>query len=130
MVTNKQKEDLTIKCVELISKTLVQLGQTKTAEDISILATTLSYDLLNEIRFRGMTFLDVEISFYRGLRETELFALNVKTFYTWILNHKQKIDTEKINERLKLNHKPNPELSYRSRKGTGLKKINQIKQIK
>ena len=37
---------------------------------------------------------------------------------------------EKINERLKLDHKPNPELSYRSRKGTGIKKINQIKQIK
>ena len=123
MATEHQKQDLTIKCAELISKTLVQLGQTKTAEDISVLATTLSFDLLHEIRFRGMTVKDVEISFYRGLRETDLFALNVKTFYTWILNHKKKIDIDIIDARQKLNHKPNPELSYRSRKGTGLKRL-------
>lgn len=123
MATEEQKQDLTIKCAELISKTLVQLGQSKTSEDISVLATTLSFDLLHEIRFRGMTFQDVEVSFYRGLRETDLFALNVKTFYTWILNQKRKIDIDKTNETLILSYKPNPELSYRSRKGTGLKRL-------
>ena len=60
MITNKQKEELTIECVKLISKTLVQLGQTKSSEDISILASTLSYDLLNEKRFKGLNFQDIQ----------------------------------------------------------------------
>ena len=122
MITNKQKEELTIECVKLISKTLVDLGQTKSAEDISILASTLSNDLINDKKFNGLTFQDIQESFYRGLRDTDLFSLNIKTFYTWIMEHKRKIDVEACKQN-EIYYKPNPELTYRNRKGTGLKKL-------
>ena len=78
---------LTLKCVDLISKTFVELGQTKSEEEIVILARSLSDDLFRD--FANLMFTDIENAFRNGVRNTDLFALNVKTYYKWIKSWRQ-----------------------------------------
>ena len=47
-IKQENKKDLTLKCVDLISKTFVELGQTKGEEDIVILSQSLADDLLKD----------------------------------------------------------------------------------
>jgi hypothetical protein len=86
-IKQENKKDLTLKCVDLISKTFVELGQTKGEEDIVILSQSLADDLLKD--FANLMFPDIENAFRNGVRKTDLFALNVKTYYVWILKWRQ-----------------------------------------
>ena len=83
----EDKNELNLKCVDLISKTLVELGQTKSEEEIVILSRSLSDDLQQD--FKKLMFMDIETAFRKGVRETDLFALNVKTYYKWIKTWRQ-----------------------------------------
>tara|TARA_R100001463_G_scaffold56773_2_gene108906 strand:- start:1169 stop:1531 length:363 start_codon:yes stop_codon:yes gene_type:complete len=82
LIHQENKDDLTFKCVDLISKTFVELGQSKPQEEIALLAQSLAEDLKRD--FRSLMYSDIENAFRNGVRNTELFALNVKTYYTWI----------------------------------------------
>ena len=86
-IKQENKKELTLKCVDLISKTFVELGQAKAEEDIVILSQSLADDLLKD--FSNLYFLDIENAFSNGIRKTDLFALNVKTYYVWILKWRQ-----------------------------------------
>ena len=107
-------KELTLKCVELISLTLVELGQVKDEKHIVILAQSLSNDLLED--FANLTFEDIKASFKNGVRQSELFVLNVQTYYKWIKTHRQLI----WNESSKEPERQDKRLRYRNRKGTGL----------
>ena len=119
-----ETSQLKLKCLDLITKTFVELGQVKDDKTLAILAQTLSSDLLED--FPNLTFEDIQASFRQGVRNTQEFHLTVKTYYKWIKAHRQLIwnnaslEPERQDKRLK----------YRSRKGTGLKSITNIKQIK
>ena len=119
-----EKQQLTLKCVELISLTLVELGQVKDEKHIVILAQSLSQDLKED--FGNLYFEDIQASFRNGVRNTEHFVLNVQTYYKWIKAHRQLI----WNEASKEPERQDKRLRYRSRTGTGLKQINNIKQLK
>jgi hypothetical protein len=86
-IKQELNKDLTLKCVDLISKTFVELGQTKSEEEIVILSRSLSDDLFRD--FSNLMFTDIENAFRNGVRNTELFALNVKTYYRWIKSWRQ-----------------------------------------
>ena len=120
-------KELTKKCIGLISKSLIQLGQTKSDKDILILATTLAEDLMRD--FSKLSFEDIEEAFRTGIRETDLFSLNVKTYYKWIKSQKKLIDDDIWKKNNQVTYRPDKRIAYRSRKGTGLKKINNIKWI-
>tara|TARA_R110002050_G_scaffold179539_1_gene312914 strand:+ start:2601 stop:2966 length:366 start_codon:yes stop_codon:yes gene_type:complete len=120
-------KELTKKCIGLISKSLIELGQTKTDKDILILATTLADDLIRD--FSKMSFEDIEEAFRNGIRQTDLFSLNVKTYYKWIKHQKKIIYDDLWNKNNFATYREDKRIVYRSRKGTGLNKIN-IKQIK
>ena len=75
-IKQENKKDLTLKCVDLISKTLVELGQTKSEQEIVILAQSLSDDLFRN--FSNLMFIDIENAFRNGVRNTDLFALECK----------------------------------------------------
>ena len=123
-IEQENKKELTLKCVDLISKTFVELGQTKSEQDIVILAQSLADDLFRD--FPNLTFIDIENGFRDGVRNTDLFALNVKTYYRWIKSHRQLIwDNDSIEEAQR-----DKRLSYRSRAGTGMKSIGTLKQLK
>jgi len=115
---------LKLKCLDLITKTFVELGQVKDDKTLAILAQTLSSDLLED--FPNLTFEDIQASFRQGVRNTQEFHLTVKTYYKWIKAHRQLI----WNEASKEPERQDKRLRYRSRKGTGLKSITNIKQIK
>ena len=119
-----EKQQLTLKCVELISLTLVELGQVKDEKHIVILAQSLYQDLKED--FKNLYYEDIQASFRNGVRNTEHFVLNVQTYYKWIKAHRQLI----WNEASKEPERQDKRLRYRSRTGTGLKQINNIKQLK
>tara|TARA_R100001594_G_scaffold11334_3_gene25794 strand:+ start:3689 stop:4066 length:378 start_codon:yes stop_codon:yes gene_type:complete len=119
-----EKQELTLKCVELVSLTLVELGQVKDEKHIVILSQSLSNDLIED--FGNLYFEDIQASFRNGVRNTEQFVLNVQTYYKWIKSHRQLI----WNESSKEPERQDKRLKYRSRAGTGLKQISNLKQLK
>ena len=119
-----EKQELTLKCVELVSLTLVELGQVKDEKHIVILSQSLSNDLFED--FGNLYFEDIQASFRNGVRNTDQFVLNVQTYYKWIKAHRQLI----WNESSKEPERQDKRLRYRSRTGTGLKQISNLKQLK
>ncbi len=88
MKINKiDKKELTLKCVDLLAKTYLELGQRPDEETISTMATILSEDLQKD--FKTMDMEDIQEAFRRGVRQTDKFHLNVKTYYHWIKKYRQ-----------------------------------------
>lgn len=120
-----ERNDLTLKCLDLLTTTFVELGQVKDDKTLSVLTNSLSNDLLED--FPNLMFEDIEASFRQGVRNTKEFHLTVKTYYKWIKAQRQLI----WNEASKEPERQDKRLKYRNRKGTGLQSIsNKIKQIK
>ena len=119
-------KDLCLKCLDLISHTLVELGQQKDTDFKVVLSKSLATDLLES--FGNMEFKSIVMSFRYGVRDTEdvKFVLNVQTYFAWIKKHRQLIwdnDTKEPERRDK-------RLKYRSKNNTGIKLIgNEIKYI-
>jgi len=111
---------LKLKCLDLITKTFVELGQVKDDKTLAILAQTLATDLLED--FANLTFEDIQQAFRQGIRNTDRFVLNVQTYYLWIKAHRQLI----WNESSKEPERQDKRLRYRSRKNTGLNNINKL----
>ena len=104
-------QELTLKCVELVSKTLVELGQVKDEKHIVILSSSLANDLKED--FSNLYFEDVQQSFRQGVRNTDKFVLNVQTYYLWIKAQRQLI----WNEASKEPERQDKRLTYRNTKG-------------
>ena len=115
-----ETSQLKLKCLDLITKTFVELGQVKDDKTLAILAQTLASDLLED--FPNLTFEDIQASFRQGVRNTQEFHLTVKTYYKWIKAHRQLI----WNEASKEPERQDKRLRYRSRTGTGLNNINKL----
>ena len=115
-----ETSQLKLKCLDLITKTFVELGQVKDDKTLAILAQTLATDLLED--FANLTFEDIQQAFRQGIRNTDRFVLNVQTYYLWIKAHRQLI----WNESSKEPERQDKRLRYRSRKNTGLNNINKL----
>jgi len=111
---------LKLNCLDLITRTFVELGQVKDDKTLAILAQTLASDLLED--FANLTFEDIQQAFRQGIRNTDRFVLNVQTYYLWIKAHRQLI----WNESSKEPERQDKRLRYRSRKNTGLNNINKL----
>ena len=111
-------QELELKCVDLISKTFVELGQTKTDKEIVILSQSLAEDLREDFE-NSMEWADIEQAFRNGVRRTEQFHLSVKTYYKWITTQRQLIWENFHKEP----EKQDKRLHYRSRNRTGLTQI-------
>jgi hypothetical protein len=114
-IKQENKKELTLKCVDLISKTFVELGQGKSAEEIALLAQSLTDDLLKD--FKSLMFTDIQNAFRNGVRNTDLFALNVKTYYKWIKMWRQviwdarsKVENEGADPDKVVGYRPEPKL--------------------
>ena len=116
-------KELTKKCIGLISKSLVELGQTKSDKDILVLANTLSKDLLRD--FKTLSWIDVEESFRAGIRSGD-FHLAVPTYYKWLRAQKKLIDNETWAKHNQEYHTERKELKYRKKNGTGMKSIQDV----
>jgi len=122
MIKNIETEELKMKCLDLISATLIQLGQTKAAEDKAILVKYLSDDLQRD--FYKMDFIDIEEAFRNGIRSGD-FHLAVPNYYKWIKIQKKILNDDLFAKQLP-SYRPVEQVSYRSRKGTGINNINKL----
>ena len=119
-------QELTINCNDLLFKTLVELGQSKGEQWLIAMSHSLANDLKKD--FGSLTFEDIAHAFRNGVRNTDdvRFVLNVQTYYIWIKKHRQLI----WNESSKEPEHQDKRIQYRSRKGTGMKSISNIKKLK
>jgi hypothetical protein len=83
MIKKISEAELTKMCVELLSKTYLDLGQHNIdAKTKVLMAQSLASDLKKS--FASMSWRDVEMSFWNGVRNTEDFSINAKTYYKWL----------------------------------------------
>ena len=83
MIKKISESELTKMCVELLSKTYFDLGQHNvTAEQKVLMAQSLASDLKKS--FSTLLWLDVKQAFWNGVRNTEDFSINAKTYYKWL----------------------------------------------
>lgn len=111
-------EDIRLYANDLLSKTYLQLGQRPSDKDVFNFAMILAEDLKED--FDTLTLEDISQSFRHGIRNTEDFHITVKTYYKWIKAHRQIIWN---NDDIEPEYK-DKRLRYRSKAGTGLKKIS------
>ena len=86
-------KELTIRVLDLISKTGVEIGHKTDPQTLASLSKIFANDLIVEKRFGNMTFNQVVDAFRLGVRfgKDEPF-LNIRTFYKWVYAHKKTID--------------------------------------
>tara|TARA_Y100001937_G_scaffold107457_1_gene150135 strand:+ start:271 stop:627 length:357 start_codon:yes stop_codon:yes gene_type:complete len=83
MIKKISEAELTKMCVELLSKTYLDLGQHNIdAKTKVLMAQSLASDLKKS--FSSLLWRDVEMSFWNGVRNTEDFSINAKTYYKWL----------------------------------------------
>ena len=117
-------KELTKKCIGLISKTLVELGQNKSDKDILLLSSTLAEDLVRD--WKTLTWNDIEEAFRTGIRTTDKFVLNVQTYYSWLRSQKKLIDHDIWSQKNQEHYSQRKELSYRKKNGTGLISLQKL----
>ena len=68
MIKETDIKELELHCVDLVSKTLVELGQVKDEKHIVLLAKSLAYDLKED--FSRLHLEDIQQAFRQGVRTT------------------------------------------------------------
>lgn len=89
MIKELNKEELEKRCLHLIGKTFVELGQVKDELEKIQLTGKLSNILIN--RFPKLSWNAVEQAFEDGILETDDFHLCSKTMYKWLYRIREKI---------------------------------------
>jgi hypothetical protein len=93
MIKHKTKEQLEDLCLELLSKTYIELGQHNVeAETKVIMAQSLADDLRKT--YKNFYFSDAENAFNIGVRSQyngDFIHLNVPTYMRWLRKHKDLI---------------------------------------
>ena len=118
MIKNIAIEDLRSEAVDIMNKAYLELGQNPSEDTIVSFAYILADDLSRD--FNKMEMRDIWEAFRIGVRQTEVFHITVKTYYKWIKDHQQIIwNNETVEE-----YRQDKRLQYRSRKGTGMKRLN------
>ena len=87
-----QRKDLKLKCVDLLSKTYIELGQKPDHETIVVLATSLADDLSRT--YKNFYYEDALEAFRLGVRSPikgDFIHLNVQTYMRWLRSYKQLI---------------------------------------
>ena len=123
MIKNIAIEDIRSEALKIMRNTYTELGQSPDALKLTSISYSLAEDLIRD--FSKMEMRDIWEAFRIGVRQSEVFHITVKSYYKWIKDHRQIIwDNETIEPNMQ-----DKRLNYRTRQGTGMKRIN-IKDIK
>ena len=87
MIKDIDKLKLNSLCVVLLTKTYTSLGQTPSEETLESMSFLLC-ELL-EKRYKTFTWETVEMSFYNGTTDTEVFHINIQTMSKWLYTMKE-----------------------------------------
>lgn len=86
-IININDKDIKLLCVDLITFTGFELGQKLDSDMIVVLSKSLASDLKKY--YPAFNFNDVQIAFHKGVRDTDLFHLQIKTFHIWLKERKR-----------------------------------------
>ena len=93
LIKTMSKEDLLLSCVDLISKTYIELGQHNIEEEtIEVMAGSLAKDL-NRI-YKNFYFEDAENAFHEGIRmdiKTDFIHFNIPIYIRWLKSYQDLI---------------------------------------
>ena len=89
MIKDIHIKELTLNCGELLIKTYTELGQTPGDQVVLLMSNSLANDLKR--RFKDLTWYDVVKAFERGVRDTDDFSINVKTYFKWLTFWKKQV---------------------------------------
>ena len=125
MIKKISESELTKMCVELLSKTYLDLGQHNIdAKTKVLMAQSLASDLKKS--FPTLLWLDVKQAFWNGVRNTEDFSINAKTYYKWLKLWRSII----WNNESVADHQKDKRLDYRKEIHTGIAGVdNAIKNL-
>ena len=89
-ISEIKQNDLELKCVGIITQCLADLGQKDNdAEHKVMLARSLAKDL--KYKYSTLPMQAVELAFYKGPRDTELFVLSAATWCKWLNTIKREV---------------------------------------
>lgn len=125
MIKKISESELTKMCVELLSKTYLDLGQHNIdAKTKVLMAQSLAHDLKKS--FPTLLWLDVKQAFWNGVRNTDDFSINAKTYYKWLKLWRSII----WNNEGVADHQKDKRLDYRKEIHTGIAGVdNAIKKL-
>jgi hypothetical protein len=86
MIKEIETLKLTALCVRLLTKTYTSLGQTPSEETVESMSFLLA-ELLKR-KYKDFTWETVELSFYNGTIDTEVFHINIQTMSKWLYTMK------------------------------------------
>ncbi len=93
LIKTMSKEDLLLSCVDLLTRTYVEIGQHNTEEEsIENMAENLAHDLYR--MYKNFYFEDAKNAFSLGVRgqhNGDFIHLNVPTYMKWLRKHKELI---------------------------------------
>ena len=84
--TNKLREN----CVNLLMKTYTSLDQKPSEETVLANSILLADDIKR--RYSKLSWEAIELAFYNGVRDTDLFHIQAKTWCKWLNTMKQQIN--------------------------------------
>tara|TARA_Y100000114_G_C11746994_1_gene322172 strand:- start:690 stop:1094 length:405 start_codon:yes stop_codon:yes gene_type:complete len=119
------KKGLHIDCVDLISKSYLELGQKPTTETITLMAALLLDDLAHN--HSNMDIEEVAFAFNKGIRDTEdgtSAFINVRSWSVWLGNYKKRAQLARQQNRLTEYQKHRDNVKYIS------DTINKAKKLK
>ncbi len=99
---NNDLKQLKLDCLDLISKTYIEIGQKPEKETMVLMANLLYNDLINS--YGGMTMDEVKFVFHKFVREGEESSvfLNVRTWNKWLKSHKKSEQLRRQNNQVTL----------------------------
>jgi aryl-alcohol dehydrogenase-like predicted oxidoreductase len=98
---NTDQKQLKLDCVDLISKTYLELGQRPEKESVVLMAQLLYDDLINY--YGGLTFDEVKFAFAKGTRNADdgpSCFVNVRTWNLWLKEYKKKAQLKRQQQQL------------------------------
>ena len=85
--------ELKHKVLDLISVTSIEIGHRTDSKTLITLSRIFATDLMEEKRFRNLTFEQVTEGFKIGVRfGKDDPYINIRTFFKWLYEHKKRID--------------------------------------
>lgn len=95
------KKGLTLDCIDLLSKSYLELGQKPTPETITLMATLLVDDLAHN--YSSMELEEVAYAISKGIRDTEdgtSCFINVRSWSVWLSQHKKRAQLARQQNRI------------------------------
>ena len=86
---NIKRKELKSKCIDLLMKTYMELGQNPDPDTVEMNSEMLCNDIIQ--RYSKMDWDTIILAFENGVRETDDFHITVKTWNKWLRTMKQLI---------------------------------------